>query len=126
MAVAGNIVNIQVAPVTPFDPHGDTAGVHQKWERWIRSFEIFADASGCNNDNQKKQLLLHCAGTDVQDIFFTFPEPRPATYALTKAALDTYFKPAKNVTYNRHVFRKMAKEEGEIMGWHSSSQDYDR
>lgn len=108
------VVSIQVSPVTPFDPHGDTAGVYQRWSRWLRSFEIFADASGCVNDGQKKQLLLHCAGPDTQDIYFTFPE-EPPTYRATADALSAYFKPAKNLPYNRHLFRQTKQAEDETM-----------
>ena len=110
-----SIVSIQVSPVTPFDPHGDTAGVYQRWSRWLRSFEIFADASGCVNDGQKKQLLLHCAGPDTQDIYYTFPE-MPTSYQDTKEALSNYFKPAKNLPYNRHLFRQTKQAEDETMG----------
>ena len=108
------IVSIQVSPVSPFDPHGDTAGVYQRWIRWLRGFEIFADASGCADDVQKKQLLLHCAGPETQDIFYTFPA-MPAEYQATADALSNYFKPAKNLPYNRHLFRQTKQAEDETM-----------
>ena len=48
----------------------------------------------------------------MQDIFFTFEDP-PITYEASKARLTEYFRPAKNVTYNRHVFRQMTQEDDE-------------
>ena len=83
------IVCISVDQPGKFDPHGDTAGVYQKWSRWLRSFEIFADASGCTNEHQKRQLLLHCAGPDTQEIYYTFPQ-RPESYQETADALSAY------------------------------------
>ncbi|KAL8562825.1 hypothetical protein ACOMHN_004517 [Nucella lapillus] len=114
MAEARQVVSMQVNPVAPFDPHGDTAGVYQRWDRWLRGFQIFAQASGCVNDNQKKQLLLHCAGPDTQDIYYTFQD-MPATFQETADALSTYFKPAKNLPYNRHQFRQIKQAEDETM-----------
>ena len=108
------VVSIQVNPVTPFDPQGDTAGVYHRWSRWLRSFEIFAEASGCVDDGQKKQLLLHCAGPDTQDIYYTFQD-MPATYQATADALSAYFKPARNLPYNRHLFRQTKQAEDETM-----------
>ena len=107
--------NINVAPVPPFDPNGDASSIYQRWTRWLRGFEIFADASGCTVDRQKRQLLLHCAGLETQEIFFTFPAPILETYAATAGKLTEYFKPAKNVPYNRHNFRQAKQEDHENM-----------
>ena len=60
----------------------------------------------------QKQLLLHSAGADTQDIFFTL-DPEPAEYAEAKTALTNYFKPAKNLPYLRHQFRQAKQAEGE-------------
>ena len=107
--------SINVAPVPPFDPNGDASSIYQRWTRWLQGFEIFADASGCTVDRQKRQLLLHCAGLETQEIFFTFPAPIPETYAATAGKLTEYFKPAKNVPYNRHNFRQAKQEDNENM-----------
>ena len=112
--VQKRVVSIQVNPVTPFDPHGDTAGVYQWWSRWLRSFEIFAETSGCVHDGQKKQSLLHCAGPDTQDIYYTFQD-MSTTYQATADALSAYFKPAKNLPCNRHLFRQTKQAEDETM-----------
>ena len=114
MAEAAQPVQINVSPVPPFDPHGDVTAVYQKWQRWVKGFEIFADAAGCKDAVQRRQLLLHSAGADVQDIFFTI-DPEPADYDAAKQALNTYFKPVKNLPYQRHLFRQTSQQEGEPM-----------
>lgn len=107
-----NWILINVSAVNPFDPHGDIATVYQRWVQWLQSFELFADASGCVDPVQKRQLLLHCVGADTQDIFFTL-DPVPLVYAEAKTALLNYFKPTKNLPYLRHQFRQARQVEDE-------------
>mgnify|MGYP001799830975 CR=1 len=45
-------------PIAAFDPHGDQNTFAQRWEKWIRSFELFSSATGCK-DKQKRDLSLH-------------------------------------------------------------------
>mgnify|MGYP001799794134 CR=1 FL=1 len=61
-------------PIAAFDLHGGHNTVAQRWEKWIRSFELFASATGCKDDKQKRHLLLHTAGPEVHHIFFTLVE----------------------------------------------------
>ena len=101
-----------VQPIAAFDPHGDQNSVAQRWEKWIRSFELFSTATGCKGDKQKRHLFLHTAGTEVQDIFFTLTATGD-DYKTAKEKLDDYFSPRKNTSYNRHTFRKEKQKEGE-------------
>ena len=87
-------VSLNVSAVQPFDAHGDANSLCQRWERWIRSFELYVGASGVQDDNQKRQLLLHCAGEGVQDIFYTLSETG-TTYETAKAKVTDYFTPRK-------------------------------
>ena len=55
--------------------------------------------------------MLHCAGMDLQDIFDTLPDNGNANdYDKAIEALDTYFNPAVNVPYERHMFRQEESE----------------
>ena len=63
----------------------DSSGIAARWERWLRSFELFVEGKGITNHNQKKALLLHTAGMSVQDIFFTLPEEIEGTNSYVKA-----------------------------------------
>ena len=59
-----------------------------------RSFELFATRKGVKNVDQKKALLLHTAGLNVQDIYFTLTEEGGSdSYQKAKATLNKYFKP---------------------------------
>ena len=60
--------------VEKFDPHTNPTHLGQAWDRWLRSFQLYATGKGVVDANQKRALLLHCAGLEVQDIFFTLEE----------------------------------------------------
>ena len=108
-------VTLQVSPVAPFDPHVDANSLCQRWKRWVRAFELYVGASGVKDDKKKRQLLLHCAGMDVQDIFYTFPATG-TDYKTANDKLTAHFTPKQNISYNRHVFRKEVQKEGESVG----------
>ena len=67
---------------------------------------------GGKDDNkvQRRALLLHCAGSDVQDIFDVLAETGSAKeYEKAKEALTRHFVTQVNVPYERHMFREMAQ-----------------
>ena len=61
-----------IQSIQPFD-NEDTSGINARWKRWIRALELYAEGKGVTDPDQKKSLLLHSAGMDVQDVFFTLP-----------------------------------------------------
>ena len=92
--------------IKTFDCHGDqnTLGLREK--RWLIAFELFADGKGlilneesANNMQRRRALLLHLAGTDVQDIFFTLPDTGDGKdYRKAVNALNVYFVPKVDTT----------------------------
>ena len=62
-------------------------------------------ASGITADGQKRQLFLHSAGPEVQDIFFTLTD-NGTTNVQARDKLNKYFTPRKNTLYNRYIFRQ--------------------
>ena len=61
----------------------DTAAV--RWERWIARFENLLVAKNITGDNRKKALLLHHAGEEVFDLYFTLQtDDNNDTYTDTK------------------------------------------
>ena len=104
---------IFVTPLAPFDPHGDAGSVSQRWQKWLRSFECFAAASGCKDDKQKRQLL-HSAGLEVQGIFDTLADTGDV-YTTAHESLTAYFRPQVNIPYNRHVFRQERQKPDETV-----------
>lgn len=88
----------------------DLANVSVRWHKWVNSFKLYLTASGACNATQKRALLLHLAGAEVQDVFSTLDnagEDKDYELALTK--LNTYFTPQKNISYERHMFRQENK-----------------
>ena len=73
MAVA---ITTDLGGITNFDIHGDPTTVGARWKKWKRSFELFVVGKGVQDAAQKKALLLHCGGPQMQDVYYTFPEAR--------------------------------------------------
>ena len=107
-------VPIHVTPIPPFDRHGELSSVAHRWQKWLKSFNLFADAAGCKNDKQKHSYFLHTAGSDVQDIFYTLTETG-TDYKTEAEKLSQCFAPRKNPSYNRHKFRQEKQKEGETV-----------
>ena len=109
--------------VKPFDPHGEPSSVGRRWQRWLKSFSVYADSKGlliqvdkADNKIQRRALLLHSAGEAVQEIFETLPDTGEAKdYEKAVKALNDYFIPKVNSTYQNHLFRSMEQENGETV-----------
>ena len=59
---------------------------------------MYLVATSVTEDGQKQTMLLYQAGPDTQDIFDSLTETG-MDYTTTKAKLDEYFSPKKNVNY---------------------------
>ena len=98
-----------------FNPREDPNTLSVRWKRWKRSFELYLLAKGVSDDKQKVALLLHTAGMDLQDLYYTLvgaaEELKP--YADVVTLLDGYFVPKVNVPFERHVFRHLEQQSGE-------------
>ena len=71
---------------------------------------------GVTEGRRKRALLLHCAGTHVQEIFSTLPDTGGETnYDAAVAALDKYFYPFVNKFYERYRFRQLRQDEIELI-----------
>ena len=98
MTMAGGM---EINPVANFNVNGDK--LSQCWVRWHRSFELYATGKAITDKKQKKALLLHCAGLDVQDIFFTLEEEEgDDDYAKCVATLKKYFSSKVNFSVERY------------------------
>ncbi|KAL9985304.1 hypothetical protein ACROYT_G007692 [Oculina patagonica] len=70
-----------LSSVKPFDPHGDPSSVGRRWQRWIKSVALYGDSKGLiiqadkdDNKVQRRDLLLHSAGEEVEEIFETLAD----------------------------------------------------
>lgn len=107
------------------DPH--TAGL--RWEKWIIRFERLMEAINVVSqtadsadqktatDKRRLALLLHYAGTEVEDVFDTLPgvQDDKNTYSKAKPLFQAYFQPKKNVELEVFNFRRSRQEPGENM-----------
>ena len=51
-----------------FDVYDEPNNVAHLWERYVKSVKIYLAAKGINAAPRQRAILLHCAGSDVQDI----------------------------------------------------------
>ena len=95
----------------------DTQNIGPRWKRWLRAFELYVDGKGIADAAQRRALLLHTAGMDAQDVFYTLPEVGgdANVYEKAKTALSGHFSPEANVPYERHCFRKMDQKQTETV-----------
>ena len=107
-------IHTDLGGIPQFECHGDPTSVGARWRKWKRAFELFVVGKGIDDIEQKKALLLHCAGMQVQDVYFTFPAKaageNETAYSVALQQLDDYFTPQLNVPYERHLFRNMTQQ----------------
>ena len=120
MAESGTIPLNEIGCISKFDPSGDVSNLGIRWERWMRSFQLFATGRGVKEAEQRKALLLHSAGEMVQDIYFTLVETAPGedetVFDVSCKLLNEHFKPKTNVAFERSVFISMEQKETETVG----------
>ena len=71
--------------------------------------EYFLVASNISEKKQKRAVLLHLKGVEVQTIFKTLSDTG-ADYNAALAKLTEYFEPKKNIPFERHTFRRAVQE----------------
>lgn len=108
-------VVLDVSCLEPFNPKIEPQNLNQRWKRWKRAFDLYVAGKGVSDDAQKRALLLHVAGMDVQEIYFTLAGEDASDFAATVKVLDDYFAPKTNVPFERHLFRQIAQESGETV-----------
>jgi len=82
----------------------NTYNIDRRWELYRQEVELFLQAPGISSDAQKRAILLHTSGKRVREIFTTVVDTG-TTYTEACAALDTHFKPQKNIIHDRWMFR---------------------
>ena len=101
---------IEIGSIQPFDCKGDLTSISPRWKRWKKSFQFFVEGKGVTNAEQKKALLLHCAGVNVQEIFETLTsfaadvKDEIDEYEAALTILDEHFSPKANVPVRSHLF----------------------
>lgn len=103
-------------PVFPsFDVHLD-GNVGPRWMKWLSRFERLLIALDIDNPLRKRALLLHYAGTDVDEIFDTLAETgEQDNYDAAVQALNAYFSPKVNTAYELYNFRQAKQADNETL-----------
>ena len=93
-----------------------------QWKKWIRSLKNFLVASGLTKpnddeeDKRKKAILLHMAGSKINDIFETLAKTDDSdTFEETIGKINKYLQPKQNVSFERYTFRQLSQESDENM-----------
>ena len=102
----------EVRNLPSFESRVDPHTLSVRWKRCKRSLDLCALAKGTVEDRQKVALLLHTAGQEVQDLYYTLacPEEELRDYKDVVELLDSYFVPNVNVPCEHHVLRQMDQQ----------------
>ena len=88
----------------PFKVHLDGNG-GPRWKKWLGQFDRLTIALGITDDKQKRALLLHYGGPEVDEIFGTLQdvgEDKDYNKAVEKLIA---YSPQVNTTYEVYNFR---------------------
>ena len=117
-----------------FSVSADSTNLGQRWKRWLRNFEFYADEKAIEGPVRKRAALLRHAGEEVQDIAEDLekalddaearaaaaaaqqnePAPQvPNGYDRLVAALNRKFLPQNDNHFQKHIFRGMKPKPGE-------------
>jgi len=101
------------------DLTGSASEVAERWRKWKRAFEYYAEGKNTDNVRKTTSQLLHFAGMEVQDIFEDLQDPRPIqdtggnAYKIAIHKMDFCCRFKENIPYERNVFRQLTPREGE-------------
>jgi hypothetical protein len=104
---------LDLPAVPPFSVSGHRT-IAQRWEKWTKSLDYYLRASSVTDQKEKRAVLLHLAGPDVQEIFETLPNTGD-DYKTALEKLNEYFHPKRNIPFERHVFRQASQQPDESM-----------
>ena len=103
-----------------FDVYDEPNNVAHRWERYVKSVKIYLAAKGINAAPRQRAILLHCAGSDVQDIAENNITDTGTDFATLTRKLTEYFAAQNNVVFERYQFRQCTQLEGErVDSWHT-------
>ena len=91
----------------------------QEWERWIRRFDRFRQASNLTTTPEENQVntLVYCMGDEAEDVLrgLTLTADDRKKYKPVKEGFDAFFVPKKNVIYERAKFNQRVQLPGETV-----------
>ena len=98
-----------------FEVHIDN-NAGPRWEKWLSRFNRLTVAMKITDDEQKRAMLLHYAGHEVDEIFDTLPDTGDDDdFDKAVEKLNEYFSPKTNTTYEVYTFRQSKQKDGETL-----------
>ena len=89
----------------------------EDWERWIRRFERFRQASGLAEKTDETQVstLIYSMGDKAEDVLQTLGlnEEQKKDYKTVKETMTSFFEEKRNIIYERAKFNQRVQFEGE-------------
>ena len=111
---------MDLSPPPPFDVYSQPNGVSRRWEKYVKTVRIYLAAKGINAGGRQRAILLHCAGSDIQDIAETNLTDTGADLNTLVSKFSEYFSSRNNVVFERYEFRQCIQGEDEdIDSWHT-------
>ena len=99
----------------PFDAE-NRENIEIRWQHWFVRFENLLIAFVIKDKKRQRALLLHHMGESALNIFETLPETGTADqYDEACQALNNYFKPRKNTSFEIFKFRKTNQNSDETL-----------
>ncbi|CAB4016981.1 Retrovirus-related Pol poly from transposon [Paramuricea clavata] len=100
-----------------FEVHLD-GNTGPRWKKWVTRLERLLTAMNITDKKQKKALMLHFAGPEVDEIFDTLEDPEgeaDTDYEAAVGKLTKYFAPQTNIAYEVYNFRQARQNQGESL-----------
>ena len=99
---------LQLPALQPFSVTSSQTTLRQRWSKWVKGLEYFLTALTILDKKQKRAVLKHLVGAEVQTVFETLIDTGEDYTALAK--LNEYFVPQKNIPFERHTFQQAVQE----------------
>lgn len=104
--------------IRPFELTADRSRVPIEWQKWKRELQRYFDAAGITSQWDKRSVMLHLVGADVQEIFEHLPGVNevphvvadPPYFDVAIQKLDEHFEPLRRRNYERHLFRQISQK----------------
>ena len=93
----------------------------QRWESWLETLNMYFLATGIDNPDKQKAILLYCGGSELRRIFKTIETKCVLrvdntdidVYNASVTVLNNHFSPKENLSYERSKFRSVTQMESE-------------
>ena len=106
-------------PINRLDTAGPAHVVAERWRQWRRSLDYFLAGQNITDPGRRRALLLHYAGTAVQDIHEAIESDQNGAernvYLRTVNVLEAHFHSEPNTPFEQYAFRQMSQQASETV-----------